>query len=292
VTSWLVLGGNGQLGRSLQEVLTERGIEHVALGSGDCDITDPASVAAALVHSRPDVVVNCAAWTAVDAAESHEPEALLVNAIGAGNVGRACREIRARLVHVSTDYVFPGNQHGPYGEDDPTGPASAYGRTKLQGEQAVASEHADGSYIVRTAWLYGPHGGNFAKTMLRRALAGAAVRVVDDQHGQPTLSTDLARHIVDLVTTGAPAGTYHGTNSGATTWFEFARFIYELAGVETSLVSPVPSSEYPTPATRPSNSVLGHARTVAVGVPEMRSWEAAISASINDIIESVKGEPN
>ena len=290
MTGWLVLGGNGQLGRSLQDVLNQRGIEHVALGSSNCDVTDPASVAAALVYSRPEVVVNCAAWTAVDAAEAHEAKAQLVNAKGAGNVARACRENSARLVHVSTDYVFPGNQPAPYGENDATGPVSAYGRTKLQGEQTVSNEHRDGSYIVRTAWLYGPHGGNFAKTMLRRALAGTAVRVVDDQHGQPTLSTDLAWHIIDLVTIGAPAGTYHGTNSGATTWFQFARLIYELAGADTSLVSPVPSSEYPTPATRPSNSVLGHARTISAGVPEMRSWDDALRASISNIMKSVQSE--
>ena len=290
MTGWLVLGGRGQLGRSLQEVLTARGMDHVVLGSSDCDITDAASVNSALDAHRPDVVVNCAAWTAVDAAETEESSAMNINCNGAAVVARACHSNSALLVHVSTDYVFPGTQSGPYGENDPTGPTSAYGRSKLRGEEAVGREHPDGSYVVRTAWLYGPYGSNFAKTMLRRALAGAAVRVVDDQHGQPTLSTDLAHHLVDLVVSGSPRGIYHGTNSMETTWFGFARMLYALAGVDTDLVTPVPSTEYPTPATRPSNSVLGHARTVAAGVAEMRPWDVALVAGFADIIEAVRNE--
>lgn len=290
VTGWLILGGHGQLGRSLSEVLDNGGTVNTALGSSECDITDAAAVNTALGTHQPDVVVNCAAWTAVDAAEDNETAATDINCAGAALVARACRDNGSVLVHLSTDYVFPGTKSDPYDETDPTGPVSAYGRSKLCGEEAVKREHPDGSYVVRTAWLYGPHGGNFAKTMLRRAFASAPVRVVDDQRGQPTLSTDLAQHLLDLVESGSPYGTYHATNSGATTWFGFARMIYELAGCDTGLVTPVPSSEYLTAAVRPANSVLGHARTVAVGLVEMRQWDTALRTGIADIIEAVRNE--
>jgi dTDP-4-dehydrorhamnose reductase len=290
MTGWLVLGAGGQLGLSLQEVLTNASIPHVALGSKECDITDPASVAAALNLASPEVVVNCAAWTAVDAAEDHEDDAFLVNCSGPANLASACRASGARFVHISTDYVFAGDQVGPYGEDAPTGPVSVYGRSKLCGEREVMSAHPHGAYVVRTAWLYSKYGSNFAKTMLRRARIGAAVRVVNDQTGQPTLADDLARHLRDIVTSTAPAGIYHGTNAGACTWFDFARELYSLAGADVSLVSPVPSSEYPTRAVRPSNSVLGHARTIAAGVPEMRPWEGAAADSVTTIVEELSKE--
>ena len=290
VTGWLVLGAGGQLGQSLQDVLTPAGIPHDALGSKECDITDPAAVAASLAYSKPEVVINCAAWTAVDAAEDNEEEAFLANCTGPANVARACRAAGARMVHISTDYVFPGNQPGPYGESSPTGPVSAYGRSKLCGEREVQSILGDDAYIVRTAWLYSRHGANFAKTMLRRARTGSAVRVVNDQIGQPTLADDLAQHLVDLVSFGAPAGIYHGTNSGACTWYDFARQLYALAGADTELVTPVPSSEYPTRAIRPSNSVLGHERTVAARLPEMRPWEEAATHSVPSIIEALSQE--
>lgn len=290
VTSWLILGGNGQLGRSFDEVLTASGIDHVNLGSADCDITDAGAIKLALDTHRPGVIVNCAAWTAVDAAETNEEAAHKINCFGAESVARASHATGAVLVHVSTDYVFRGIKMDPYDEDDATDPVSAYGRSKLCGEEAVRREHPNGSYVVRTAWLYGPHGGNFAKTMLRRALAGTAVRVVNDQQGQPTLSTDLAQHVLDLVVSDAPYGTYHSTNSGSTTWFGFAQMIYRLVGSDTNLVTPVPSTEYPTTATRPANSVLGHARTLAARVAEMRPWDVALVAGFADIIEAVRNE--
>lgn len=285
MSDWLILGAHGQLGTCLQEALTERGIDFVALGSDRCDVSDRSAVDTVVRAHAPRVTVNCAAWTAVDAAEDHEADAFRVNCEAVGNIARACREHGSVLVHVSTDYVFPGTDAGPHAENAPTAPVSVYGRSKLCGEQRALDEHPDGTYIVRTAWLYSRHGGNFAKTMLRRALAGAAVRVVNDQHGQPTLADDLARHIIDLVSSPAPFGTYHGTNSGACTWFDFASLLYGRAGVDTSLVSPVSSSEFPTRAVRPRNSVLGHARTTGAGIREMRPWEDAVAASIDGIIE-------
>ena len=274
----------------MQEALTERNLPFVALGSDECDVTNSDAVSAVMEIHRPDVVVNCSAWTAVDAAEDNEATAFAINCDGPRNVAVACRTSGSTFVHVSTDYVFPGDGSGEYAEDSPTGPVSVYGKSKLCGEREAIAGHPDGTYIVRTAWLYSRHGGNFVKTMLRRALSGAAVRVVDDQLGQPTLANDLARHIIDLVTSGAPVGVFHGTNSGRTTWCGLAREIFDLAGAGTGLVSPVGTSEYPTRAVRPANSVLGHARTLDAGVAEMRQWDIALRASISGIIETVKSE--
>lgn len=292
MSTWLVLGARGQLGTCMQEALTEWNLQFVALGSDECDVTNSDAVSAVMEIHRPDVVVNCSAWTAVDAAEDNEVAAFAINCDGPRNVAAACRTNGSTLVHVSTDYVFPGDGSGEYTEDSPTGPVSVYGKSKLCGEREAIAGHPDGTYIIRTAWLYSRHGGNFVKTMLRRALSGAAVRVVDDQLGQPTLADDLARHIVDLVTSGAPVGVYHGTNSGQATWCDLAREIFDLAGAGTGLVSPVDTSEYPTRAVRPANSVLGHARTLNAGVTEMRQWDVALRASIPGIIETVKSEGN
>jgi len=287
---WLVLGAGGQLGRCLGEALVEAGIPFTLAGRNECDITDARSVADVLSRTRPEVVVNCAAWTAVDAAEDNEADATLANRDGARNVAEACKDHGALLVHVSTDYVFAGTDTGAYDEDSPTFPASAYGRTKLLGEHAVLESHPGGTFVVRTAWLYSRFAGNFVKTMLRRALADAPVRVVDDQRGQPTHAGDLARHIIDLVQSDAPRGVYHGTNSGDGTWCDRAREIYDLTHKPISLVSPVGTDEYPTKATRPKNSVLGHRRTVTAGVIEMRNWKSALAESIGGIIAEVEKE--
>lgn len=292
MTTWLILGARGQLGTCMQEALTSKGLPFVALGSDECDVRDAGAVSAAIRDHSAGIVVNCSAWTAVDAAEDNEAAAFALNCDAVGSIASACRAAGSLLVHVSTDYVFPGVEGGAYDEYSPTGPVSVYGQSKLCGELRALSEHPAGTYIVRTAWLYSRHGGNFAKTMLRRALAGTEVRVVDDQRGQPTLADDVALHIIGLVTCAAPVGIYHGTNSGQGTWCDFAREIFDLAGAGTALVSPVPTSEYPTRAVRPSNSVLGHGRTVAAGLPEMRPWQDALRASIARIITAVESEEN
>ena len=287
---WLVLGGGGQLGRCLEEALVECGIPYTLADRGVCDITDARAADGLVSRIRPSVVVNCAAWTAVDAAEDDESAATLVNHNGARNVAEACKYHGAVLVQVSTDYVFSGKESGVHDENSTTNPVSAYGRSKLLGEQAVLDVYPDGTYVVRTAWLYSKFGGNFVKTMVRRALAEMPVRVVNDQHGQPTYAGDLARHIIDLVRSGAPFGVYHGTNSGNATWYELAREIFDLAHKPTTLVSPVGTDEYPTKATRPENSVLGHQRTLAAGVDEMRNWKDALAESIGGIIAVVEKE--
>ena len=247
----------------------------------DIDITDPASVAVAVATVQPQVVVNTAAYTAVDAAEEHEAAALQVNGVGPGVIAESLRELpEVRLVHISTDYVFDGTASQPYPEDAPTNPASAYGRTKAVGEQEVLIALPDRGYIVRTAWLYGVNGANFVKTMLRLAGERETLAVVDDQRGQPTWSHDLAEQIVALVDAGAPAGVYHGTSSGETTWFDFTREIFRLAGLDPDRVQPTTTDKFPRPAPRPAYSVLGHERWAEIGVPPIRDWRPGLAEAL------------
>ena len=279
----LVIGSNGQLGTDLVEALDQRhAVGVLGLDLPEIDITDPQSVELVFGGFDPDVVVNCAAWTAVDAAEEREEAALLVNGVGPRIIAEECRKAGAWLVHVSTDYVFDGHATVPYAEDDPPDPASAYGRTKLAGETAVREVLSDAHYIVRTAWLYGRHGENFVKTMLRLERERDTVSVVDDQRGQPTYSRDLADQIVRLVEGRPAVGTYHGTNSGEVTWFGLTQEIFRLAGADPGRVLPTDSTAFVRPAPRPSYSVLGHARWAETGIPEMRDWREALAAAFAD----------
>jgi dTDP-4-dehydrorhamnose reductase len=296
MTRWLVTGAAGMLGRDLTALLADRGEEFTALGRADLDITDDAAVAAAVSSVKPDVVVNCAAWTAVDAAEEHEDEALAINGYGAANLAAACGLAGALLVHPSTDYVFDGQAGTPYAENAPTAPAGAYGRTKLAGERAVNATLPDASYIVRTAWLYGAHGKNFVKTMLRLAGNGTAPGVVADQHGQPTWTADVAAQIYALIDQDAPPGVYHATSSGQTTWFGFAEEIFTLHrsahGQDQNDQSergrltprPVTTAEYPVPAPRPAYSVLGHRAWHAAGIEPIGDWRDALHRAFPEIL--------
>lgn len=287
---WVIVGGLGQLGSALVVELRARGIDHVLVDRPEIDITDPTVTMRVIDHFSPDVVVNTAAWTAVDAAEDHEDEAMAVNRDGARNVALAAKQTGARLVHISTDYVFDGKADSPYAEEQDAHPRSAYGRTKQAGDAAVTAAHQDGTLIVRTAWLYSEFGHNFVKTMVRQALANNPVRVVDDQTGQPTYARDLAAHIIELVSHGAPVGTYHGTNSGQTTWYELTKLIYSELGRPIEMVTPVPTSEYPTKAVRPTYSVLGHDKTIKAGVAEMREWSTAVREAIPRVRAAVEEE--
>lgn len=275
---WLIVGSKGQLGSDLMELL---GAEATGVDLPDIDITSPDSVAAVMAAAAPDVVVNAAAYTAVDAAESDEETALAVNGTGPGILAKACAERPGvRLVQVSTDYVFAGDGEGPYDEDAPTGPVSAYGRTKLAGEQAVLAALPDRSYVVRTAWLYGEHGANFVKTMLNLESSRETLSVVDDQRGQPTWSHDLAEQILALVRAEAPVGIYHGTNSSAVTWHGFTQEIFRLIGADPQRVQPTTSADFQRPAPRPANSVLGHRRWGEAGIADMRPWAEALAAAM------------
>lgn len=298
MTRWLVTGAAGMLGRDLTDLLRARDEEFTPLARVDLDITDPAAVAKAVSLVKPDVVVNCAAWTAVDAAEEHEEAAFAINAGGAVNLAAACASVGALLVHPSTDYVFDGHASVPYAEDAPTAPSGAYGRTKLAGEQAVRAALPDTSYIVRTAWLYGAHGKNFVKTMLRLARNGTSPGVVADQHGQPTWTADVAAQIYALIDNAAPAGTYHATSSGQTTWFGFAEEVFTLyqgqrqgqdqaEDPERQRLTPRPitTADYPTPAKRPAYSVLGHDAWHAAGISPISDWKDALQRAFPALLE-------
>ncbi|GAA0437721.1 NAD(P)-dependent oxidoreductase [Acrocarpospora corrugata] len=272
-STWLVTGAAGMLGVDLVEALARDGEHVVALGRAELDVTDPDAVAAAVRDTAPRVVINCAAWTAVDDAEAHEPEALAVNGHAVRALAAACGP---RLLHVSTDYVFAGTGSRPYREDEATDPVNAYGRTKLAGERAVL---AHGGTVVRTAWLYGEHGPSFARTMIRLAGAQDQVTVVDDQFGQPTWTADLAAQLIRLGRAPAPGGIYHGTSGGRTSWHGFAQEIFKLLGADPGRVLPVPATRFPRPARRPANSVLAHDRWAAAGLPPIRDWRAALHAA-------------
>ncbi|MGV1078895.1 MAG: dTDP-4-dehydrorhamnose reductase [Candidatus Nanopelagicales bacterium] len=272
---WVVVGANGMLGTEVMSALAKRDVRGLDLP--DIDITDPASVEPAL--AGVDVVVNCAAYTAVDDAETNEGIAFLVNAIGPANLARQCAKTDAILVQISTDYVFDGAADQPYSELIAPSPRSAYGRTKLAGEWAVRAELPQASYILRTAWLYGAAGPNFAATMARLERERDTVTVVDDQFGQPTWARDLAQRIVETVDVDAPVGIYHATNAGRTSWFGFARRVFELAGADPDRVQPTTTDAFPRPAPRPANSVLSHARWERAGLLPMRPWDEALTAA-------------
>ena len=275
MTSWLVTGAGGMLGTDLVAALDGRTV--TAATRADLDVTDAAAVRDAV--KGHDVVVNCAAWTAVDDAEAREDEALVLNGTAPGLLAEACAAAGARLVHISTDYVFAGDGAEPYAEDAPLQPLGAYGRTKAAGERAVRAALAE-HYIVRTAWLYGAHGGNFVKTMARLEGQRDTVDVVDDQRGQPTWTVDVAAQIVRLVDAGAPAGTYHATSAGETTWWGLARAVFAGVGADPERVHPTTSDRFVRPAPRPAYSVLGHSAWAAAGLPPLRPWDEALTAAL------------
>jgi len=288
---WLITGASGQLGLVLQEELMQRGIDFVGANSSELDITKPLSVNQIVDLIKPSVIINTAAWTDVDGAESNESSAYSVNSLGPQNLAIAAGKAGARLVQISTDYVFSGEAPSPLSENAPHNPQSVYGSTKSKGENFVLTTFPSNSYVIRTAWLYSPKGKNFAKTIANLALINQGkVRVINDQIGQPTFAGDLAKQIVELVLSDAQAGIYHGTNSGQATWFEFAQAIFSIAGADVSRLIPVPSLEFPSPAKRPAYSVLGHDAWAGTSVPEMRNWKIALEEAMPAIISAVKAK--
>jgi dTDP-4-dehydrorhamnose reductase len=289
--SWLITGGLGQLGIAVSQELGERGVLFHAWSSGDLNITQGPTVRDAIGKLSPTVIINCAAWTDVDGAESYEMDASRVNSDGPENLALAAKLSNSKLIHVSTDYVFSGESQTPWQIADEINPQSAYGRTKAQGEGRVLATYPESSLVVRTAWLYSSWGKNFAKTMTKLALKGnGEIRVVNDQVGQPTSASDLAKQLVELGLSTAPAGIYHGTNSGQATWFEFAQEIFKLAGADVGRVIPVSSNEYPRPAKRPSYSVLSHDAWASTSVEPLRDWRIALADVMPAIISVVKAE--
>jgi dTDP-4-dehydrorhamnose reductase len=274
----LVTGAGGMLGRDVVAAAGERGHDVFGRARAELDITDAAAVADAIASQRPDVVVNCAAWTNVDGAETEEQAAAAVNGTGAGEVARAAAAAGARVVHVSTDYVFDGQADQPYVESDPVAPVSAYGRTKLTGEREVLAA-GEANAVVRSSWLFGAGGRNFVATMLELADGGREeVSVVVDQVGCPTYTGHLARGLVELAERGA-GGVHHLAGGGQCSWHALAIEVFEQAGVEIRVVVAT-SAEMARPAKRPAWSVLGSERADPVRLPD---WREGVGAYLDEV---------
>ena len=297
----LITGCKGQLGSELvrrahreADIPFARGID-----LPEVDLTDPFAVRdtveewARVVRSdSPDhrlVVINPAAYTAVDKAEEDEETAYAVNAAAPALLATACASVGARMVQLSTDYVFPGDATEPYEVDDPKGPTNAYGRTKLAGELAVRDLLPDASYVVRTAWLYGQGGPNFVKTMARLERERETLTVIDDQVGSPTWAGDLAAGLLALARSDAPAGSYHGTNRGSTTWNGFARAVFEELGADPERVQPTDSASFVTAATRPAYSVLSPRAWDDAGLPPLPGWREALAEAFRVEGDALRG---
>lgn len=268
----MVTGAGGQLGRDLVTHCGSKGDDVVGLTRADLDVTAERDVLDAVAAHRPDTIVNCAAWTAVDLCEDDPARADAINGTAVGQLRSAAARADAHFVQISTDYVFDGNKVGPYVETDVPNPQSAYGRSKLLGEQNAGP----GSTIIRTSWVCSAHGGNMVATVLRLAAEHEKLRFVDDQVGNPTFTQDLAVGIRELAVRRA-AGMFHVTNSGAVSWFQFAQAVMSSAGLNPGRVLPITTSEMPRPAPRPANSVLAHGAYTDLGLAPLRHFSEPLA---------------
>ncbi len=287
----LITGANGQLGRELQLRLSDRDdFEMLVTDVDELDITDVDAIDAYFASHAIDYVVNCAAYTAVDAAEDNVELCRRLNATAPTLLARACARKGARMIHISTDYVLGGDGHRPYREDDEPHPLGVYGLTKLEGERGVIEALPD-AVILRTAWLYSPHGKNFVKTMLKLGRTLETLRVVVDQVGTPTYALDLADCIVAVLTaTEWHPGIYHVSDEGAISWYDFTMAIHRLAGITECRVSPCMTSEYPTRATRPHYSVLDKSKFKATFGVTLPHWEVSLRHCLQRIAQSEGGD--
>jgi dTDP-4-dehydrorhamnose reductase len=268
----LVTGAGGRVGSELGSRLAHHEVH--ALARADLDVADRDAVSAVVGELQPDAVISCAAWTDVDGCESDPDRAMTVNALGPRHLAVAAARAGAHLVHLSTDYVFPGDKDGPYHEWDDTGPLSVYGRSKLGGEIEIA-RHATSWTIIRTSWVIGHVGRDFVDTILERAESGAPLAVVTDQRGCPTYAPDLAATVARL-TVGRHQGIFHVTNAEPCTWWDLACHAVELAGMDPGIVGRTTTAEFPRPARRPANSVLANTALAGSGLPRLRPWREAL----------------
>jgi len=274
----LVLGSNGMLGSDL---VSRLGSTYEVTGKDidDFDITSTGDCHELIAESHADIVINAAAYTNVDGCEDHEEECFAVNAEGVKNVARACRTLGSKLIHFSTDYVFDGSKRTSYAEDDPFNPLNAYGRSKLQGEQYLR-ECSDNYILIRTAWLYGKNGKNFVDTIIARAKIDKSLKVVDDQIGSPTYTVDLAAAVEHLIY-GNHRGTFHVTNRGHCSWYEFAKKIIAYSGLSDIDIEPVSTERFPRKAQRPHYSVLSCKKFSEITKKAMRFWQVALKDYLN-----------
>jgi dTDP-4-dehydrorhamnose reductase len=276
----LITGKDGQVGHDLRKS-APKGIALVALGHQDLDVTSRENVSSIINTHKPDYIINAAAYTAVDKAESEKDMAYAVNAAGTGYLAAAARDVSARFIHISTDFVFDGMKSSPYQPDDAVNPLSVYGKTKAEGEKLVREKYAANSIIVRTSWVYSVTGNNFVKTMLRLMKERSEVRVVADQIGSPTWSKNFALMIWGMVTNNTHAGFYHWADAGAASWYDFAVAVHEEARAIQLLdkpvtVMPITTSQYPTPARRPAYSVLDTTAARKIWGIQSEHWRSAL----------------
>lgn len=272
---FLITGADGQLGQEIKKILPNA----ITTNRHQLDITDESAVQKFIINNNIDTVINCAAYTAVDKAETDKISALKINTDGPRNLAKSC----AKIIHISTDYVFDGMGHKPYKTQDTTNPVSVYGYTKLSGENEVL-KYADQAIIIRTAWLYSQYGNNFVKTMLRLGAEKDSINVVSDQVGSPTYAADLAKAIVQILPQIKPEnkGIYHFTNEGVCSWYDFAHEIIKLSGFKCK-VNPIPSSAYPTPAKRPFYSVLDKNKIKKVFNIEIQHWTQGLEQCLKQL---------
>lgn len=277
----LVTGAKGQLGTDLMNELEKRGIESIGVDVQEMDITDKEACMRVISESKADAVIHCAAYTAVDAAEDNVDLCQKINGEGTRNVALACQATGAKLMYISTDYVFDGQGTRPWEPDDSRSPLNVYGQTKYEGELAV-EELVEKFFTVRIAWVFGVAGKNFIKTMLRLGKERGAVSVVDDQVGSPTYTYDLARLLVDMIQTDY-YGRYHATNEGFCSWYEFACEIFRQAGMDEVKVTPVSSDQFPVKAVRPANSRMSKAKLEENGFEPLPTWQDALGRFLKEI---------
>lgn len=276
----LVTGANGQLGQAIQFVAGNHpNIDFVFCSSSDLDTTNKQNCDSVFNKEKPDFCINAAAYTAVDKAESEPEQAHLINCIGAKNLAESCKNFNAKLIHISTDFVFDGSKNTPYNETDLTNPKGVYGQTKLDGEIAI-EEVFDAYFIIRTSWVYSQFGNNFMKTMLRLANERTSLSVVNDQIGTPTNAVDLAECLVTIITEHSKLNTehygiYNFSNEGQCSWFDFAKKIFEINQVKID-ITPIPTTQFPTPAERPKYSVLNKTKIKTVFGIDIKPWEQSI----------------
>jgi dTDP-4-dehydrorhamnose reductase len=270
----LVTGANGQLGYDVVERLKQLNIEHIGVGRKDFDLTNEEQTKSFILNYKPDVVIHCAAYTAVDKAEEERDLCYAVNVLGTRYIARVCKEIDAKMVYISTDYVFDGEKEEPYEVTDTPNPINYYGLTKYLGEQEV-QKNLDKFFIVRTSWVFGKNGNNFVKTMLKLGQERKEIKVVCDQVGSPTYTYDLAKFLCDMIQTDN-YGIYHATNEGYCSWYEFACEIFKIAGMDDVKVIPIKSEEYPTNAVRPKYSKLSKNELKLKGFSTLPGWKDAL----------------
>lgn len=288
---WLVAGANGQIGRTAASYFQSQSIEFSSFGSQDLDISNLNQVEDVVKSLSPSHILNAAAWTDVDRAEIDHERSLATNAIGPRNLAVSARKVGACLVHVSSDYVFDGGASSPISEVTKANPINYYGITKAQGDENVSIEYPEGSFILRTSWVYSRYGKNFAKSILRKAITSEDdIFVVDDQFGQPTLATDFVKKMHQLCLSDAPMGTYNISSSGSTTWHGFAQEILRLCDFDPARVKPIKSESLDTLAQRPKYSVLSDAKMRGVGLDPMEDWSEAICKSVEEIRQEVEVE--